>query len=309
MFAILLALAVMRSLPVATAASRRLFLESGRLISSRAKSHNFGEPIELCSLRGGKSADAEDAANVDDGEEDSPDDDDGQRAISSQDIPILNKAKEIWRKTPPITQAYLGGSILITALSFVLNQNKWPDFLHFSWPSILSGQFWRLISAFLYLGQLDLFFPLTMQFVWQHMSQLEKLNCTKPEDFCVMLAFGAASLIGLYSALGISTRFLGHNLATYLVYIWSRVFEGTDVSFMDLFTLKSEMLPWFFCAQTLLLEREVPWADLIGIFVGHLYYYLKQKDVLDAPDIVRSWFQSERVKAKYASFRGDLGEL
>jgi hypothetical protein len=72
-----------------------------------------------------------------------------------------------------------------------------------------------------------------------------------------MLLFGGFALISLYSLLGISTKFLGHNLATYLVYIWSRVFEGSDVNFMDILTLKSEMLPWFFCAQTFLLVGAV----------------------------------------------------
>jgi hypothetical protein len=66
------------------------------------------------------------------------------------------------------------------------------------------------------------------------------------------------------------------------------------------------MLPWFFSAQTLLLEREIPWADLIGIFVGHCFYYLKQKDALKAPEFLRNLFQSERMQARYTSFKEDF---
>jgi Derlin-2/3 len=221
-------------------------------------------------------------------------------------IPAVDTLKEIWRKTPPVTQAYVGSSIAITIFSFVFNGNRWPNILHFDWGKIATGEIWRVVTAFLYFGQLDIFFPLTMQFVWQHMTQLEKLNYKNPEDFVVMVMFGGSTLIALYTVLGISTKFLGHNLATYLVYIWSRVFEGTDVNFMDLFTLKSELLPWFFCAQTMLLEQDVPWADLIGIFVGHLYHYLKQKDSLKAPEFLVKWFQSPSIRARYAPFKSEF---
>ena len=260
----------------------------------------------IIKIRGGDNIPETIDLDLDDQLEEDDEEDGLESRTSIRDIPIVNKAKSIWNKTPPVTQLYVGSSIAITILSFILNQNKWPDLLHFEWSSILTGQVWRLISAFLYFGQLDLFYPLTMQFVWQHMAQLEKLSYNKPEDFVMMILFGGISLISLYSILGISTRFLGHNLATYLVYIWSRVFEGTDVNFMDLFTLKSELLPWFFSVQTLLLEREIPYADLIGIFVGHLYYYLKQKDILHAPERIRSYFQSERMKLKYSSFKNDF---
>jgi Derlin-2/3 len=231
---------------------------------------------------------------------------DGESSFSINKLPFTERAIGIWNKTPPITQAYLGSSMAITLLSFLLNGNRWPDFLHFDWTAVLTGQVWRFVTSFMYFGQLDMFFPLTMQFIWQHMSQLEKLNHSAPEDFLVMILFGAASLLSLYTVLGISTRFLGHNFGTFLVYIWSRVFEGTDVNFMDLVTLKSEMLPWFFCAQTFLLEREVPIADLIGIAVGHVYYYLKQKDIIKVPDSLRKWFASDAVKRRYAKFTGDF---
>jgi len=225
---------------------------------------------------------------------------------ASRSIPLMGKMLEIWHKTPPITQLYIGSSLMITLLSFGLNGNKWPDLLHFDWSAVLTGQIWRLYSAFLFFGQLDMFYPLTMQFVWQHMSQLEKLNYNKPEDFLVMLLFGAGSLIGIYSLLGISMKFLGHNLATFLVYIWSRVFEGSDINFMDIVTLKSEMLPWFFCVQTFVLEREIPFADLIGIVVGHLYYYLSSKGSLQSPAVFRRWFDSEYMRTKYARFKNDF---
>lgn len=220
---------------------------------------------------------------------------------------MLSSVSEIWSKTPPMTQVYLFGTMFISILSFILNKNKWPEVLHFEWKPILTGfQFWRIFTAFLYFGPVGLNYILTLQFVWQYMSHLEKMNYNKPEEFLVLLLFGGISLIGCYSILGISMKFLGHNLAAYLVYIWSRLFEGTDVNVMDLITLKSETIPWFFAAQTLILDGEIPYADLLGIAVGHLYHYLKQKDVVKAPSFIKEWFSSEEMQRKYSRFKDDF---
>lgn len=255
---------------------------------------------------GSSSSDSSSSSSLEDDGDASDMDTEQYDAGASRSIPLMSKVLEIWHKTPPITQVYVGSSLMITLLSFALNGNKWPELLHFDWQAVLTGQIWRLFSAFLFFGQLDMFYPLTMQFVWQHMSQLEKLNYNKPEDFLVMVLFGAGSLIGIYSLMGISMKFLGHNLATFLVYIWSRVFEGSDINFMDIVTLKSEMLPWFFCIQTFVLEREIPFADLIGIVVGHLYYYLSSKGSLQSPALFRSWFESDYMRNKYARFKNDF---
>lgn len=278
-----------------------------------SSSHSFSKTIvKVTMLRGGEEVDGitqlsdYEESGIVGAEEEEEENEDSNSVFGYRKDLFVDTLSSLWNKTPPMTQLYIGSSIAITFLSFVMNKNVWPDFLHFSWSDILSGQIWRLGSAFLFFGQLDIFFPLTMQFIWQHMSQLEKLSYKNPEDFLVMVLFGGATLITVYTLLGISTKFLGHNLATYLVYIWSRVFEGTDVNFMDFAILKSEMLPWVFCAQTLLLEQELPLADLIGIAVGHLYYYLKKKDILKAPEPMRQWFRSELVKAKYAPFKTDF---
>eukprot|EP01039_Chlorochromonas_danica_P005184 gene5184-5706_t len=199
------------------------------------------------------------------------------------------------------------GDDALTLLCFLFNRNQWPEYFTFSWSGIFPKfQIWRLATGFLYFGALDLFYPLTLQFVWQHMSQLEKMNYKSPEDFMIMIGFGMITLITIYSLTGISMRYLGHNLATYLVYIWSRVFEGMDVNFMDLFTLKSELMPWFFVIQTFLLEQEIPFADLLGILVGHLYSYLKQKHVLNAPQGMKAFFQSSFWKDQYERFKGEF---
>jgi Derlin-2/3 len=229
------------------------------------------------------------------------------KAMSLSNIHIVDMIKDLYVKTPPMTRIFVLSSVSVTVLSFLFNNNKWPSWLHFDWPAILFGQqIWRLFSGFIYFGAFDVFYPLTMQFVWQHMSQLEKMNYNQPEEFLLMTLFGASALIILYTLLGISTRYLGHNLATYFVYIWARLFEGMDVSFMDLFVLKSELLPWFFCAQTFLLDQEFPIADLLGIAVGHVYHYLKQKKFLPCPTALKELFATDQMKQLYANFKDNF---
>ena len=56
-------------------------------------------------------------------------------------------------------------------------------------------------------------------------------------------------LLAVTAAMGSSPKVLGHNLSCMLLYIWARAAEGQDVNVMDLFTIKAELLPWFFAAQ------------------------------------------------------------
>lgn len=220
---------------------------------------------------------------------------------------LLSSVGEMWTKTPPVTQIYIAGSVLLSLMVFTLNKNVWPEYLNLDWKKVFTRvELWRPFTAFLFFGPLGMNYLLTIHFVWTYMSQLEKLNFKAPEDFFVLITFGAVTLLPLYSLLGLSTKFLGHNLSTYLVYIWARLFEGTDVNVMDLFLLRAEVLPWFFCAQTFILEGEVPFADLLGIVVGHLYHYLKKRNLLTAPPAVKSFFSTDAMKLKYAKFRDDF---
>jgi len=241
-----------------------------------------------------------------DNDEDDEDFDDIDFGGGGQGNKMIAGINDMWSKTPPMTQIYVGLSVAITLACWGLNKNQWPDILNLKWSSVLSGQLWRPITAFLFYGPFGLNYILTIQFVWTYMAQLEKLNYNKPQEFFMMLVFGAFSLLGGYAALGFNTKFLGHNLSTYLVYIWARVFEGTDVNVMDLFLLRAELLPWFFCAQTWLLEGEMPFADLMGIGVGHLYQYLASKNILKAPAFVETIFDSPNMKKKYAMFKADF---
>mmetsp|Transcript_16648 Transcript_16648/g.54213 ORF Transcript_16648/g.54213 Transcript_16648/m.54213 type:complete len:148 (+) Transcript_16648:492-935(+) len=129
-----------------------------------------------------------------------------------------------------------------------------------------------------------------MHFVWTYMSTLEKLSHETPWDFAIMLLFGATTLLTAVGQLKLNTRFLAHNLSCYLVYVWARTYEGQEVNVLEFFNIKAELLPWFFAAQTYLLEHEFPLHDLLGIALGHLFVWARQKSLLKAPQIFKDLY-------------------
>lgn len=263
---------------------------------------------KLVDIRGGASL-VEEESDDEDYDEDIDEEDFDDEGLDNQEIQqnhLMLSIADMWAKSPPITQVYIGASIGLTVFAFVFNKNHWPDILNLEWSSLLSFQLWRPFTAFLFFGPLGFNYILTIHFVWTYMAQLEKLNYKHPEQFLVQLVFGAAALIGCYSLLGLSPKFLGHNLSTFLVYIWARVFEGTDVNVMDLFNLKAEYLPWFFCLQTAVLESEIPFADILGIVVGHFYQYLHGQGMLKAPQVLTDYFSSEAMTKRYAQFKDNF---
>lgn len=167
----------------------------------------------------------------------------------------LTQLKEAYAKTPPLTKAYLTASFGAAALGYLTNKNEFLPILQLSWkPTLTRLQLWRPLTAFLNFGSLGLGYLLTIQFVWTYASTLERLNHNTPYDFWLMMFFGAAMMVTGYSIMGLNPHVLGHNLSTYLVYIWSRYHEGLEVNMFELFNTRAEMLPWFFLAQVSLIR-------------------------------------------------------
>ncbi|KAL3764098.1 hypothetical protein ACHAWU_003910 [Discostella pseudostelligera] len=224
----------------------------------------------------------------------------------------LTQIIEAYHKTPPLTKAYLTASFGAALLGYITNKNDFPSILQLEWKPILTQlQIWRPLTAFLNFGPLGLGYLMTAQFVWTYMSTLERLNHSKPYDFWFMMFFGSASMVLGYSVMGLSPRFLGHNLSTFMVYVWSRYHEGMEVNMFELFNTRAEMLPWFFLAQTFLLEGEVPILDFLGIVFGHIYHHYKTTNVLRTPNFVIQWYNGDSqyarmLREKYKTISSDF---
>ncbi|XP_031202354.1 derlin-3 isoform X3 [Mastomys coucha] len=91
-------------------------------------------------------------------------------------------------------------------------------------------------------------------------------------DFVFMFLFGGV-LMTLLGFLG-SLLFLGQALMAMLVYVWSRRSPHVRVNFFGLLNFKAPFLPWALMGFSLLLGNSVI-TDLLGIVVGHIYYFLE----------------------------------
>jgi hypothetical protein len=77
----------------------------------------------------------------------------------------------------------------------------------------------------------------------------------------------------------------------------------------ELFNTKAELLPWFFLAQTFLLEGELPVLDFLGIVFGHIYHHCKTIGLLKAPDSLVGWYNGEGaagIRKKYKQISADF---
>ncbi|CAG8756052.1 20988_t:CDS:2, partial [Gigaspora margarita] len=69
--------------------------------------------------------------------------------------------------------------------------------------------------------------------------------------------------------------FLGSPLAFTLVYIWSRRNPFIRLNFVGLFVFSAPFLPWVLLGFSLLLNNVFPTGDMMGIAVGHVYYFFE----------------------------------
>lgn len=226
----------------------------------------------------------------------------------------LSLAVQAFQKSPPLTKIYLTASFLCSAIGYAQNKNEFPSIFLLDWKATLTKmQLWRPITAFFNFGPLGLGWLMTAHFVWTYMSTLERLNHKEPYEFWYMIFFGCTSMVLGYTFLNIPPRFLGHNLSTFLVYVWSRYHEGLEVNMFEMFNTRAEMLPWFFLAQTFLLEGEVPMLDILGIVFGHVYHYLRgQGGIGRCPSVIKDWYKYgddsfvEAIRSEYKKISSDF---
>lgn len=277
-----------------------------KILKSTSTSSTSSSLLALDVLRGGASSDFYDSDDDYDNESSEFDldmMDDDMEALdddmkSFEDDSSLTQIVEAFHKTPPLTKLYLSCSMAATLYGYLTSRTKeFPEILLLDWNAIVTkGQIWRPLTCFLNFGPFGFGYIMTAHFVWTYMSTLERLNYDHPYDFWMMIFFGQVTMLIGYFFLGVSSKFLGHNLSTFLVYIWSRYHEGLEVNMMELFNTRAELLPWFFLAQTALLEGEFPLLDLMGILFGHIYHHCKTTHVLKTPDAIKRWYRNDNNK-------------
>ena len=71
-----------------------------------------------------------------------------------------------------------------------------------------------------------------------------------------------------------SANFLGSSLTFMMSYVWGRRNEDVKMSFLGLFSFSAPYLPFVMLGFSVLLGNPVT-MDIMGIIVGHTYFFLE----------------------------------
>jgi Derlin-2/3 len=58
-----------------------------------------------------------------------------------------------------------------------------------------------------------------------------------------------------------------------ILYVWSRKNQGFMIHIMGIFPIQAPYLTWFFMLMNIMMGESVR-SDLVGIFIGHAYYFM-----------------------------------
>ncbi|CAH0390825.1 unnamed protein product [Bemisia tabaci] len=184
----------------------------------------------------------------------------------------LQTFRQEYLQMPPVTRAYTTACVLTTiAVQLELVS---PFQLYFN-PKLIARQyqFWRLITTFLFYGTVNFTFFFNLIFTFRYCRMLEEGSFRgRTADFVVMFLFGGISMI--FFALFVHLMFLGQAFTIMLVYIWSKRNPYIRLNFFGVLNFQAPYLPWVLLGFSVLLGNTV-WVDLMGMAVGHVYYYLE----------------------------------
>ncbi|XP_040856804.1 derlin-2 isoform X5 [Ochotona curzoniae] len=165
--------------------------------------------------------------------------------------------------------------------------------------------------------QLELITPFQLYFnpelIFKHFQNCKYRYCRMLEegsfrgrtaDFVFMFLFGGflMTLFGLF----VSLVFLGQAFTIMLVYVWSRRNPYVRMNFFGLLNFQAPFLPWVLMGFSLLLGNSII-VDLLGIAVGHIYFFLEDVfpnqpggiRILKTPSILKAIFDTPDEDPNY----------
>lgn len=207
---------------------------------------------------------------------------------------------EWFRSLPTFTRYWFSLSIFFPLIGrFGLIHPSY--FLLLSDPVFKKFQLWRLVtSVFFYPVQSGFRFLANLYFLYNYSIRLETgLFDGRPADYGFLLLFTWACTIIL--ALLADLMLLMDSMVMVVIYIWCQLNQDTVVTFWFGTQFKAMYLPWIVTVFEFVMSGSfIP--QLIGIFVGHLYFFLKFKypidfggpDLLTTPQFLYNYFPNRR---------------
>jgi Derlin-2/3 len=229
---------------------------------------------------------------------------------------------------PMITRTYMLLALLTTTLCALDVVTPFQLYLSFE-LIVQEGQYWRLLTNFFFFGgNFNLNFLFHMFFLVRYSSALEEGSFRgRTADFFWMLVVGGSLMVCLTPF--VQLNFLGESLAFMMVYVWGRRNTNVHMSLLGSITFSAPYLPYVLLAFSYFLGSS-GLVDIVGIIVGHLYYFLEdvyprmltsRRRILKTPWLVEQLFAAggggaveeeaafdeDAFNAEFAAAGGDMG--
>ena len=186
---------------------------------------------------------------------------------------------------PFVTRMYLALCFMISLACYLELVN--PLHLLYNKRMISDGQWWRIVTNFCWFGDSPLDFFMHMAFLLRYAKGLEDgygQGCWWDFAFCLCACAGALMAAAPFFN---NIVFFGPSLTFMLVYLWSRRNPGMQINLFFLLTINAPYLPWVLMGFSALVGHS-GYRDLLGIAVGHLYFFLE--DVWPSLAKARGWW-------------------
>ncbi|KXJ26931.1 derlin-1 [Exaiptasia diaphana] len=188
-----------------------------------------------------------------------------------------NDIGDWFRGIPIITRYWFSLSIIFPLLGRIGLINAYYMLLDFGLV-IYNFQIWRLLTCFVYYPispQTGFHYLINLYFLYSYSTRLESgLFDGRPADFLFMLLFNGLVLIIIGFAA--TLRLLMDPLVLSVLYVWCQVNKETIVQFWFGMQFKAMYLPWVLAIFNMIIQGGGV-MELIGIFVGHVYFFLMFK--------------------------------
>jgi derlin-1 len=208
-----------------------------------------------------------------------------------------------WFKSLPIfTRYWFGLTVLFTLLGrfSILS----PSWLVLTWEYFAYNfHLWRPVTALFYYPltpQTGFHFLINLYFLYNYSLRLETgIFDGCPADYLFMLAFNWICCVIV--SLAMSIPFLMDPMVLSVLYIWCQINKDVIVNFWFGTQFKAMYLPWVLFAFNLVIAGGGI-MELIGILIGHMYFFLMFKypqdfggpSLLATPQFLYNWFPNLR---------------
>lgn len=167
-----------------------------------------------------------------------------------------------------------------------------PMYMFLSWELVAYRfQIWRLFTSLVFfpLSPMNGFhYLINLYFLYNYSTRLESgLFDGRPADYLFLLIFNSIALIII--GFIVTIPFLMDALILSALYIWCQINRDTIVQFWFGTQFKAMYLPWVLAAFNMVLGQGGV-MEIIGIFVGHLYFFLAFKYPQDfgGPQLIKT---------------------